>query len=692
MCVPVVKSRWRVRHWSAPDRLLATSSPDDPHTLNTTEEPSMVEGLTSSSGVIVEQSDMVRDPFAFLTDIEDPMDEITSPITSVVVPCKGDDWSHFSSSPFTHPTLKDQTRLKEPSTSIDDESTNPRSQVTFCNEEMIKDDKEDTEDTIENLDSRNDSNIEAAWGAIHRARRRHASCPCSLENDCKMSSIIQDICKRAQSQPLSPAQSMVLMLLLQRRQNSQQISPDLNTARRKISTARTKTFLDRSTVRALRHHRQLRKLKVMHPQYGKGCTSCNPRICHDQRRSLTNCLSTTHFTMAYGIQVPDSIKVNDLYNYPFRNMQQPNLHCAKCNDEDVNEKPDVYQNLESLSSSELYVNNSQSISSTYTNPLIGQHCIRPQSVIKGQPDEKELVLKHCFDEPLECVNRQQLHNINNIMRHKNGTKVRIESAPVVRGQAQRCSVMMIDNLILLLRQSCVSELLSNNLSCYYSSSVSPTTHSNDDGERCLNTTATTITTCYGDNINKTLFESTSSKSNLTSNVEDWNRKNNNEEIVTTTRLGNETTMSISESLQSNDCQNTVPVKPEEKEFDITQSKVIQDVYFKETYSFPNLAKIDPSTTLDNSPAPHHESYSTSRTKTSCPILPFQTDKNVVHDKKLASSGISKTTCRTARNATSRTKLLTQGYNKSWLNPIIVSLMMLMMTVLVTCAQEKGPSK
>ena len=85
MCIPVVKSRWRVRHWSAPDRIVSTLS-EDAYNGNTEEPPNNV-NLTSFADEI-QPPTMVQTPYFFSNDLEDDLNEIISPVNSCSKSCK----------------------------------------------------------------------------------------------------------------------------------------------------------------------------------------------------------------------------------------------------------------------------------------------------------------------------------------------------------------------------------------------------------------------------------------------------------------------------------------------------------------------------------------------------------------------------------------------------------------------------
>ena len=142
MCVPVVKSRWRVRHWSAPDRILSPPSPEDSHNGNP-EHTTNTEDLTTISGV-VEEYNMARNPYLFSSDLEDRMDEITSPVISCSKTCKADDLLYYNSPFIMYTAFNGEVNINDGSTARVEEGIKTRSHETCSPDKRINDAEENT--------------------------------------------------------------------------------------------------------------------------------------------------------------------------------------------------------------------------------------------------------------------------------------------------------------------------------------------------------------------------------------------------------------------------------------------------------------------------------------------------------------------------------------------------------------------
>ena len=99
MCIPVVKSRWRVRHWSAPDRMVSTSTlSEDPYNGNT--EESSNSGYQASGSDSIQPISMAQSQYVF----EDDLNEIISPGHSCSMSCKAVNYLYDPSPLLIYPT------------------------------------------------------------------------------------------------------------------------------------------------------------------------------------------------------------------------------------------------------------------------------------------------------------------------------------------------------------------------------------------------------------------------------------------------------------------------------------------------------------------------------------------------------------------------------------------------------------
>jgi hypothetical protein len=550
MCVPVVKSRWRVRHWSAPDRILSNPSPEDSHNGNP-EHTTNTEDLTTISGV-VEEYNMARNPYLFSSDIEDLMDEITSPIISCSKTCKEDDLLYYTSPFIMYTTFNGHVKINDGSTSRVEEGIKTRSHETCSPEEGIDDAKENTEPYPKNFNFAHGNSMETVIDELPQSRRRHSSCPSSLEVD---NITIGDVFAGLRSGPSLPSQSMVLMLLLQRRQNLQDISKEYNTATNFISTARTSTILDGSTIRAPRHLRELRKLKLLFPHHHKN----NPRKQnkYHRRHFIANYVPFPFYDspppLAHDLIVPD-LKNIDLDSCPVQNLQQ-NFRFESNIEFPVisNDVPVVHRDIRPLhyknvNLQTLLINRATQfgqhnfIKSNHSQSVIGRSLTIPnhgQTVIEQDPQDSPK------SKPAIIYQKYVNDGLKN------------ELAMATKSQTSK----VVDNSILFPCQ--MSQLLSNSRrnTDEYSSSIS---QNRNNHIRCLDMICDSET-------NKPLIDTTTStRSNLSSNI-DLNQTSNETFL---TRLESET-IKISEPIKSTDSQSTSPVQ-QAKRCDILESKVIKE--------------------------------------------------------------------------------------------------------------------
>ena len=629
MCVPVVKSRWRVRHWSAPDRILSTSTPEDSHDVNP-EQTTNNEDLTTISSV-VEECNMVTNPYLFSSDIEDQMDEITSPVISCSKTCKEDDLLYFTSPFIMYTTFNGSSKINDGSTSRVKEGIKPRSHETCSPEERIDDAKENTVPYTKNSSFAHGNGIETVIDELPQSRRRHSSCPSSLEVD---NIDIGEVLIGARSQPLLPAQSMVLMLLLQRRQNLQNISTEFNTARTNVSTARKNTILDGSTIKAPRHLRELRKLKLLFPHYHKN----NPRKqnTYHKRHSIANYVPFPYYdstpSLAHDIHVPD-FKNLDLDSCPVE--ANINRQTILINRATQFEQHNFIQR-----------NHTQSVIDLPLKiPNHGQTVI-DSDVTTDSPKIQPAIIYQKY------VN--------------DGSKN--ELAMATKTQTSK----LVDNSILF--QCQMSQLLSNSSQNMdeYSSSIS---QNQNDQLRCLNM-------IYDRENNKPLIDSTTStRSNLSSNI-DLNQKSN-ETFVSS--LESDT---ISEPIKYTDCQRILPVKQAEG-CDILQSKVIKEEHYNEIRYHGETTEIKNSriTPMIKS-SMNYSSYVLNTIVSS--VFFEETSKKDMSLEKVSSPDCNQTTMHSGKREFNKAKRYGTKIRKHfWLSPILVSLILSMMTI-VTCAQAKDP--
>ena len=260
MCVPVVpvKARWRVRHWSAPDRMLS-SLPQD--LLDDDQHAEPLEDLTAISGV-VDQPSNVEELSVFSSNMEDPATtETPSPLTKLTDCCGGDSLPSVQEL-FFHSIWDDFPQMVKSNVKgvekIKDENMNDRSLMTAFTDEKLEGLNTNT-DTCEDPLILIQQHEGKSLHATSKARRRHVSCP-SLLLDQKVAPEKDEICPAAVSQPSLPAPSLLLMLLLQRRQYLKRASLCSNTARRNLSTARSRPSQSIATMRSRRYQRESQKL------------------------------------------------------------------------------------------------------------------------------------------------------------------------------------------------------------------------------------------------------------------------------------------------------------------------------------------------------------------------------------------------------------------------------------------------
>ena len=656
MCIPVVKSRWRVRHWSAPDRMVSSSTASENHYNGDNEESTIIDHQVTISDSI-QPPNMVQNQCFF----EDDLNEIISPVNSCSKSCKADNYLYDSSPLLNYSTTiggYDKTTVDKMS-NMDEKDSQTRSQETTSIDERIKDDAiEPYQSCIETPIFHPTEEIKFVREDTRTTRKRHASCPVFSDDNVDDLSDVS-ICHEIDGGPSSnllPVQSMILMLLLQRRQSSQDISPELNTARRNESTARMTTSRKGSALTTPRHNLELRKLINLFPHYNKN----QPPNCrkllrrHSLAKSMPSCLYYSPSSWAHGLKVPDvNIIEDDLGGIP---PIQPNIKTLLNTNKDLvvdtNEMTDQTRNLES--SSEINFNCQTTLIIGKSEPELKKRIQDSRAISTIDPACR--VSKSKEDDMEKVTNKLSPNSIKDI-HEQNGLELEQE----LELDTKLESTNTITNSISLQYQ--ISNSLSNSFCCHPQlqddSENSSSFQVQYNHKRCLKTVS--------DNMRKKcLFHpSTSPSSNLASNVY-WNGNSNKNVIV----AAKEVTLSIPENSMSNDCQTLLPVY-QEKIFEFSKSEKIHE----------NDNKNNPKKMVRmNNIA---ESLNNRFTPPSGPMLTSSKNRaTILNDPQ---PNLTTQQCKPVeknkRNKINRRQIF-------GMSPIFVSLIMLLMTNMVTCGEAK----
>ena len=558
MCIPVVKSRWRVRHWSAPDRMVSTSTlSEDPYNGNTEESSNI--GYQASGSDSIQPISMAQSQYVF----EDDLNEIISPGNSCSMSCKAVNYLYDSSPLLIYPTtIVEYHKNSEDNMSNSEEiDSQTRSQDTRPIDERLKDDATFYESCTEERNFHLTKPMKFMRDETRANRQRHASCPIfPVNNDNDTSDVIEvHEIDGGPSSDLLPVQSMILMLLLQRRQSSQDISTELNTARRNESTARlTTTTRLESTIRTTtRHNVELRKLISIFPHNYKYEPPNSRNIFN--RHILCNSTPSLHYQSlspsAHDLQVPDvNNEEEDLDRFPLiQSNFKPLAYPKEDPVVDANERTDQTRTLESSNESIL---NRQTILSIEQSGFELNIYNQPfQDVSSNGPDCREFGIRQAGI-PKSESNNKVLKNSKQVVHERNGMD---EFKEELELDTKFETINAITNSISLEHQ--VSNVLSNSL-CrhpylqgYPKNSCSSASQIQYNHERCLKTVSDSTQQ------KKNLFNhTTSTYSNLASNVNRIGKINKDVLVVP-----KENTLSIPENHMSNDCQTILPFYHRKKE-------------------------------------------------------------------------------------------------------------------------------
>ena len=567
MCIPVVKSRWRVRHWSAPDRMVSTSTlSEDPYNGNT--EESSNSGYQASGSDSIQPISMAQSQYVF----EDDLNEIISPGHSCSMSCKAVNYLYDPSPLLIYPTtiVEYQKNSEDNMSNSEEIDSQARSQDTRSIDERLKDDATFYESCTEELNFHPTKPMKFMRDETRATRQRHASCPIfPVNNDDDTSDVIEvHEIDGGPSSTLLPVQSMILMLLLQRRQSSQDISTELNTARRNESTARlTTTSRQGSTIKiTTRHNVELRKLISIFPHNYKYEPPNSRNII--ERRILYDSTPFLHYhslsPSAHNLQVPDvNNEEEDLDRFP---LIQPNFKPLAYPNEDpvvdANERTDKTRTLES--SNESILNRQTTLSVEHSGFELDKYNQPFQDVSSTGPDCREFVIRKAGI-PKSESNNKIFKNSKQVEHETNGLD---EFKEELELDTKFETINAITDSISLEHQ--VSNVMSNSL-CrqpflqdYPKNSCSFASQIQYNHERCLKTVSDDSTQ------KKNLFNhTTSTYSNLASNVNRIGKINKDVLVVP-----KENTLSIAENHMSNDCQTILPFY--HRKIELLQSVKIED--------------------------------------------------------------------------------------------------------------------
>ena len=682
MCVPVAKPRWRVRHWSAPDRITTPSSTENLHGHDPNSEQVNIDGLAITGREATEESDIICDRFIFSSDTVDPFSEITSSFNSYTKPCKGDSMLRFNDSESPIHTVNGNTRFGEESRvgSNQEEQLEIRSQEEVNFDERVNREEENREMFQEHFSNAQNENIAERDNINQRTRKRHVSCPLLLTGDVSMKDQTCVAESFKQSPPL-PVQSMVLMLLLHRRQKLQDILPEINTARRNLSTARMSTANQRPAPCAPRHHRELRKLKFLFPHHYK-----NPLFIY--KNNLNPFLFPKAISLpqlnglspAHDFQVPESSNIKDLEHTSFQNMQR-NMYPS--NNFQYIANRNERSNKTSLSAAnDLSLKNQKSISITSSSYLLDGYNATQSNKISQMHESSHTNLKdsEVNDEIYMASELTQgkkppirYEQLQTYSSHIDG---RNKISLVTKEELEMSNPTQTVHMANSASSPCInmSGRLSNesHRSSYQPSCRSSSfSHTHYDRIRCLMTTSKSEKV---GNLQQT-HNTTSLNSNLASNAK-WDQeyeKNNIVRIDTTT---------INKKVESTDCQTLSTVKPEPT-IGLKQSSVIKN----------SPAKDASEKIIIQSPITSNSMLQPNLVATHSPLSPLG-NAEIVQDRKPISSMYksSKRKCETVERMETtylpRVSKKTKNSLHSWFSRVIISFILCLMAMTTSCAQQK----
>ena len=686
MCVPIVKPRWRVRHWSAPDRIQSSPSSDVSFNGNSDEIATTEEDPTTVND-IADQSNMIGDLYLFPSDTEDCINEITSSKINFSKPFKGDDMVNLICPFFTNLGRDGFARIGNSVMELNDKGFETRSLATCSNDGMSKNGKGDTEACKEEFTLAQEFPKKEVY-LIPGTRQCHASYPSSLQDD-RHNSSRGDVCLAALSKPSLPAQSIPLMLLLQCRQKLKEASLGCNTARRNLSTARTTTILKRTTIRAPRYYRQLQKLKLLFPHHHQDSACKKGKYSH--RSSLVKCVYPFYDSpMAHDLQVPDHNKLIDLNHCPIQNNLKNSS--SKLKDEDpIFEHARTDKHYKPESSNDLK-KNCQNISKNikpYVEPTLVQRSLArpvPNLSCNKSKDSKtsdRMVLSLRANQVLNRSTRvNRKHVFRNLIYNAYGG-AELGNNPEANGQTQsRLPIQPhvdVDNSRSLEHQVSPNSLPNQTRQWYNEyfgcPFMSHQTQYNINSSCCIEDNRT--------NDNLTLPNTTSSSFSFTQDV-NLIKKSKNVSFQTSRNDGMCTLKPTDHFL----CHiKELEEKDEKLGFERNHSELngenVNDYYDM------NSALLTSSSALKDFKSPINKSNSLSSTLLS-PALHCQNENMVPSSQNEFVSSAPPRKAQWTRCLT-RTNFPQKTSHRYWRNPIIVALMMILM-ITISCAQETKMKK
>ena len=682
MCVPVVKPRWRVRHWSAPDRIITPSSTENLHGHDPNSEQVNIDGFAITGRETTEESDIICDHFIFSSDTVDPFSEITSSFISYTKPCKGDNMLPFNDSEYPTYTVNGNTRIGEESRvgGNQEEQLEIRSQEEVNFDERVNHEEESRETFQEHFTNALNENIAERDNINQRTRKRHESCPLLLTGDVSMKD--QTCVEKSfkQSPPL-PVQSMVLMLLLHRRQKLQDILPEINTARRNLSTARMSTANQRPAPCAPRHHRELRKLKFLFPHHYK-----NPLFIY--KNNLNPFLFPKAISLpqlnglspAHDFQVPESSNIKDLEHTSFQNMQR-NMYLSK-HFQFIANRNERTNKTSSSAANDLSLKNQKSISTTSSSYLLDGHNATQLNQISRIHESSHTKLQgskvndDIYMDSEFTQGRKPPISSEQLQRYSSHIDGRNRISLVTKEELEMSNPTQTVHMANSASSPCInmSGRLSNesHRSSYQPSCrSSPLSHTHYDSIRCL------ITTSKSEKVGnlQQAHNTTSLNSNLASNAK-WDQEYEENNIV---RID---TTNINKKFESTDCQTFSTVKPKAT-LGLKQSSVIE-------YS---PAKDASEKVINQSPITSNSMLQPDLVATHSPLSP-PGNAEIVQDRKPNSSTYNSSKRKSENVERMDTTFLPRLSKKtknrigSWFSPVIISFILCMMAMTTSCVQQK----
>ena len=682
MCVPVVKPRWRVRHWSAPDRIITPSSTENLHGHDPNSEQVNIDGFAITGRETTEESDIICDRFIFSSDTVDPFSEITSSFNSYTKLCKGENMLSFNDSEYPMYAVDGNTVIGEESRvrSEQEGKLEIRSQEKFSLDRRFNHEEENREMFQEHFTNALYENILERDNMNQRTRKRHVSCPLLLTGDISMKDQTCVETSFEQSPPL-PVQSMVLMLLLHRRQKLQDILPEINTARRNLSTARMSTANQRPAPCAPRHHRELRKLKFLFPHHYK-----NPLfICKNNLNPLLfpkaiSLPQLNGLSPAHDFQVPESSKIKDLEHTSFQSMQR-NMYTSK-DFQFIANRNERTNKTSSSAANDLSLKNQKSISITSSSYLLDGYNTTQLNHISGIHESSHTKLKGSKVNDDICMasdltqGRKPLISSERLQTYSSHIDGQNRISLVTKEELEMSNPTQTVHMANCASSPCInmSGRLSNesHRSRYQPSCRSSSfSHTHYDSIRCL------IITSKSEKVGnlQQAHNTTSLNSNLASNAK-WDQEYEENNIV---RIDN---TNINKKFESTDCQTLSTVKPEAT-IGLKQSSMIEYSPAKDA-----IEKIIIQSPITSNPMLRPDlvaKYS--------PLSP-PGNAEVVQDRKPVSSTYNsskrkrETVERMDTTYLPKVSKKTKNSLRSWFSPVIISFILCMMAMTTSCVQQK----